>query len=219
MATRPMPNRQFLIDGAAGKIEVAESAPESESFLPKSAIAVVAHPHPLYGGTMDNKVVTTLARAFYDIGAVVYRFNFRGIGQTQGAHDEGRGETDDLLTVVAHARAAFGNDLPLWLSGFSFGGAVALKATERVQCEQMVLVAPAFQRLASWSAGTTSGNPPARTVLIHGETDETVPLADSFVWARDHEIPVVVVPGADHFFHRKLGIIRDMVVRLCSAEE
>ena len=219
MAARPMPTRHFLIDGTAGKIEVVESAPDTESFLAKTAIAVVLHPHPLFGGTMDNKVVTTLARAFYDIGAVVYRFNFRGVGQSEGKHDEGRGETEDLLTVIAHARAQFGKDLPLWLAGFSFGGAVALKATEEIVCEQMVLVAPAFQRLAGWAGGApgkvAGGNPPERTFLIHGETDETVPLADSFVWARGHDLPVIVVPGADHFFHKKLHVIRDMVTRLC----
>jgi uncharacterized protein len=215
MATRPMPSRQFLINGAAGKIEVAESAPDSESFLPRAGIAVVAHPHPLFGGTMDNKVVTTIARAFFDLGAVVYRFNFRGIGLSTGVHDEGAGETDDLVTVVEYARTQFGNELPLWLAGFSFGGAIALKATEQIPCEQMVLAAPAFQRLASWSGGRPGGKPPQKTVLIHGEVDETVPLADSFVWARDHEVPVVVIPGADHFFHRKLHIIKDIVTRLC----
>ena len=219
MATRPLPNRLVLIDGAAGKIELAQSAPDSESFLATAAIAVLAHPHPLFGGTMDNKVVTTLARAFHDIGAVVYRFNFRGVGQSSGVHDEGRGETLDLLTVVQYARAQFGDDLPLWLGGFSFGGAVALKATEQIACEQMVLVAPAFTRLASWADGRpgsiAGGKPPQKTILIHGEIDETVPLADSFVWARSHDVPVIVVPGADHFFHKKLHIIRDLVMRLC----
>jgi uncharacterized protein len=214
----PMPVRQSLIDGAAGKIEVAESVPDTQSFLARSAIAIVAHPHPLFGGTMDNKVVTTLARAFYDLNAAVVRFNFRGIGQTEGAHDEGRGETDDLVTIVDYARKQYGADLPLWLAGFSFGGAVALKATERITCDQMVLVAPAFKRLASWATqmpGKDSGcHPPERTVLIHGETDETVPLADSFVWARDHDLAVYVVPGADHFFHRKLHHIKDAVTRL-----
>ena len=219
MATRPLPNRLVLIDGAAGKIELAQSAPDSESFLATAAIAVLAHPHPLFGGTMDNKVVTTLARAFHDIGAVVYRFNFRGVGQSSGVHDEGRGETLDLLTVVQYARAQFGDGLPLWLGGFSFGGAVALKATEQIACEQMVLVAPAFTRLASWADGRpgsiVGGKPPQKTILIHGEIDETVPLADSFAWARSHDVPVIVVPGADHFFHKKLHIIRDLVMRLC----
>jgi len=215
----PMPNRQYVIDGAAGNIEVAIATPDTESFLGRAAIAVVAHPHPLFGGTMDNKVVTTLARSFYDLNAAVVRFNFRGIGQSMGVHDEGRGETDDLITVVEHARGEFGTDLPLWLAGFSFGGAVALKATERVNCDQMVLVAPAFKRLATWAEqlpGKNSGcKPPERTVLIHGELDETVPLADSFVWARDHDVAVFVVPGADHFFHRKLHHIKDATTRLC----
>jgi hypothetical protein len=214
-----MPVRQYFIPGGAGKIEVAESSPETESFLDRTAIAVIAHPHPLFGGTMDNKVVTTLARAFYDIGAVVLRFNFRGVGQSEGVHDQGRGETGDLIAVVEHARVQFGADVPLWLAGFSFGGAVALHATERVACEQLVLVAPAFQRLKLWSEGEAGriagGKPPARTVLIHGETDETVPLADSFVWARGHDVPVVVIPGADHFFHRKLHLIREVVMRMC----
>lgn len=215
----PMPNRVFLIDGAAGAIEVAESAPDSGSLLPQTAIAVVSHPHPLFGGTMDNKVVTSLARAFYDLNAIVIRYNFRGIGQSQGVHDEGRGETDDLLTVIDYARRTHGQDLPLWLAGFSFGGAVTLKSTERIRCDQMVLVAPAFKRLATWASslpGKESGcNPPERTLLIHGELDETVPLADSFVWARDHDKPVYVVPGADHFFHRKLHHIRDAVTHFC----
>jgi len=214
-----MPNRVTLIDGAAGKIEVAESVATSESFLPHAAIAVIAHPHPLFGGTMDNKVVTTLARSLYDLNAAVVRFNFRGIGQSEGTHDEGRGETDDLITVIEHARRTFGNDLPLWLAGFSFGGAVVLKSTERITCDQMVLVAPAFKRLATWASSLPSKesgcHPPECTLLIHGELDETVPLADSFVWARDHDFAVFVVPGADHFFHRKLHHIKDAVTRFC----
>lgn len=215
----PMPNHISLIDGAAGKIEIAESAPDTGTLLPQAAIAVIAHPHPLFGGTMDNKVVTSLARAFFDLNATVVRFNFRGIGQSEGVHDEGRGETDDLITVIEHARRTHGADLPLWLAGFSFGGAVTLKSTERIRCDQMVLVAPAFKRLATWASslpGKESGcNPPERTLLIHGELDETVPLADSFVWARDHDIPVLVVPGADHFFHRKLHHLKDAVTRFC----
>lgn len=215
----PMPNHISLIDGAAGKIEIAESLSASGSLLPPAAIAIIAHPHPLFGGTMDNKVVTTLARSFHDLNAAVLRFNFRGVGQSEGLHDEGRGETDDLLTVVEHARRQHGRDLPLWLAGFSFGGAVVLKATERITCDHMVLVAPAFKRLASWASalpGKDSGcHPPEHTLLIHGELDETVPLADSFVWARDHDIPVLVVPGADHFFHRKLHHLKDAVTRFC----
>src|SRR5438552_18588398 len=113
------PHGRALVVGTAGKIEVAAQVPASPR-----AVAVIAHPHPLFGGTMDNKVVTTLARAFTETGAATFRFNFRGVGASEGAHDEGRGEADDLIRVVEHARATAG-DLPLKLAGFSFGGAVA----------------------------------------------------------------------------------------------
>ncbi len=122
----PFPVARSLIEGAAGAIEVAAHVSDAEAPI---AIAVVAHPHPLFGGSMDNKVATTLARAMFDAGAASYRFNFRGVGKSQGDHDDGRGETVDLLTVVAHASAAHPG-LPLWLSGFSFGAAVTLAASE-----------------------------------------------------------------------------------------
>ena len=112
-----------MIPGAAGPIEIASDVPESPV-----AVAVVAHPHPLYGGTMDNKVVTTLERAFRGLGAASFRFNFRGVGQTAGTHDEGRGETDDMLRVIGHAREQVPG-APLWIAGFSFGGAVAARAS------------------------------------------------------------------------------------------
>jgi alpha/beta superfamily hydrolase len=204
-----VPTERFVIGGAAGKIEVAAHLP---SAIARRAIAVVAHPHPLFGGTMDNKVVTTIARAMFDAGAAVYRFNFRGVGKTEGSHDEGRGETEDMLRVIEHARAAVGdNTLPLWLAGFSFGGAVALAASEKAVAGEMVLVAPAFQRIAHWANVQNGGNPPASTLLIHGENDETVPLADSMDWARSRDMAVAVVPGADHFFHMRLHIIKRLV--------
>lgn len=207
------------IQGAAGAIEVASVVPESPV-----AIAVVAHPHPLFGGTMDNKVVTTVARAFADAGAAVFRFNFRGVGASEGAHDEGRGETDDLLQVVEHARQALGGH-PLWLAGFSFGGGVALRASNCIEVERLVLVAPALRRIT----GHGLGEPPnpedpalgaigrhtsANTLIVHGDRDETVLLADSVEWASRRDVPILLVPGADHFFHRKLHVIRDVVTRL-----
>ena len=207
-----------LIDGGAGKIEVAYALPE----VPR-AVAVVAHPHPLFGGTMENKVVTTVAKAFLDAGAATYRFNFRGVGATQGPHDEGRGETDDLLQVIEFAHERYGA-LPVWLSGFSFGGGVALRASATVDFAQLVLVAPSFRRLT----GEGLGEPPSpddpllgssgrhtttNTVVIHGDKDETVPLSDSINWAAPRDVAVVVVPGADHFFHRKLHVIREAVGR------
>ena len=207
-----------LIEGAAGRIEVSAAVLEAPR-----AIAVVAHPHPLYGGTMDNKVVTTLAKAFTEKGATTFRFNFRGIGATEGAHDEGRGETEDCLAVIAHARNVAGG-LPLWLAGFSFGGAIAVKASAREDFQHLVLVAPAFRRLTGHGLGAAPDphDPElgkegrhglANTLVVHGDRDETVLLEDSLAWATPRDVPIVVVPGADHFFHRKLHIVRDAVGR------
>ncbi len=198
-----------LIAGPAGAIEVAAQVPISSTL---SAVAVVAHPHPLFGGTMDNKVATTVARALLDAGAATYRFNFRGVGGTEGIHDDGRGETEDMLKVIEYAQSLH-LGLPLWLSGFSFGGAVALAASEKVSASEMILIAPAFQRLAHWQNAATGGVVPESTLIIHGEKDETVPLADSLDWARPRNIPVVVVPEADHFFHQRLHIIRRIASR------
>ncbi len=207
-----------LIEGAAGRIEVAAASPAA----PRMA-AVIAHPHPLFGGTMENKVVTTIARALSEAGAATLRFNFRGVGATGGKHDEGRGETDDMLRVVGYAREAFG-ELPLVLAGFSFGGAVAVRASGRTEFRQLVLVAPGFRRLTEHGMGAAPDpNDPnlgapgrhthANTVVVHGDLDETVPLSDSIAWATPREVPVVVVPGGEHFFHRKLHVLREIVER------
>jgi hypothetical protein len=184
---------------------------------------VIAHPHPLFGGTMDNKVVTTLERAFRERGVATFRFNFRGIGATEGVHDEGRGETEDMLRVAEHARATVPG-LPLKLAGFSFGGTVAARASEGTDFQQLVLVAPGFRRISAQGMGAAPdpadpalGSPgrhtTANTVIVHGDLDETVPLSDSIAWAAVREVPVVVVPGAEHFFHRKLHILREIVSR------
>jgi len=207
-----------FVAGAAGRIEVAATGPATPRM-----VAVIAHPHPLFGGTMDNKVVTTLARAFAEAGAATLRFNFRGVGATQGTHDEGRGETDDMVRVVEHACRAHPG-LPLALAGFSFGGAVATRASARVEFEQLVLVAPGFRRITAEGMGTAPDpddpelGAPGRhttqnTVIVHGDRDETVPLADSLAWASAREVPVVVVPGGEHFFHRKLHVLREIVLR------
>lgn len=203
------PVSKSLIAGQAGAIEIAAHVSETRAPV---AIAVVAHPHPLFGGTMDNKVATTLARALFDAGAATFRFNFRGVGGTEGAHDEGRGETADLLTVVAHAGRMYPG-IPLWMSGFSFGAAVTLAASEQIKCDEMVLVAPGFSRMAHWQNVKSGGEAPASTLLIHGEKDETVPLADSLNWARSRDISVIVVPDADHFFHQRLHTLRRIIDR------
>jgi alpha/beta superfamily hydrolase len=207
-----------FVEGAAGRIEVAATHPSAPRM-----VAVIAHPHPLFGGTMDNKVVTTLARAFAESGAATVRFNFRGVGATEGRHDEGRGETEDMLRVVEHALETHPG-LPLALAGFSFGGAVAVRASGAADFAQLVLVAPGFRRITGEGMGAAPdphdpqlGAPgrhtTANTVVVHGDRDETVPLTDSISWATPREVPVIVVPGGEHFFHRKLHVLREIVLR------
>jgi alpha/beta superfamily hydrolase len=214
----PAAAERVLLEGASGKIEVAYSLPEAPN-----AIAVIAHPHPLFGGTMDNKVVTTLARAFSESGAAPFRFNFRGVGASEGAHDEGRGETEDMLRVIEHAQQVAG-PLPLKIAGFSFGGAVATRASAAAEFAQLVLVAPGFRRItghgmgeapdpADPNLGAPGRHGPANTVIVHGDLDETVPLSDSIAWATPREVPVIVIPGGEHFFHRKLHVLREIVAR------
>jgi hypothetical protein len=194
--------RRELVAGPAGKIECAVDDPEGAPRAGKDAargVALIAHPHPLFGGTLDNKVVQTLARAFVELGYTAWRPNFRGVGASEGAHDEGRGEVDDLAAVAAHA----GSSHPV-LAGFSFGAAVQTRLAQRIAPERMVLVGVAVKHLEALPV-------PADTILIHGEEDTTVPLADVLAWAKPQELPVVVVPGADHFFHRRLHILRAIV--------
>jgi alpha/beta superfamily hydrolase len=184
--------RRETVAGPAGRIECAVDEPAGSP----RGIALIAHPHPLFGGTLDNKVVQTLARAFVELGYAAWRPNFRGVGASEGRHDEGRGEVDDLAAVLAHTRAA----RPV-LAGFSFGAAMTAKLGARVQAERMVLVGIAV---------TSHELPPvpAGTLVIHGEADETIPLAAVLDWARPQELPVLVLPGADHFFHRKLPALK-----------
>ncbi len=156
---------------------------------------------------MDNKVVQTLARAFVQLGYRTARFNFRGIGKSEGAWDEGRGEIDDALAVLAAVRAS---DEPFVLAGFSFGAYVstqaALRLPEEARAERLVLVGPATSRFNTAAV-------PADTVVIHGEVDDVVPLSSVLDWARPQALPVVVVPGVGHFFHGQLPLLKNIVVR------
>jgi alpha/beta superfamily hydrolase len=198
---------RLSIAGPVGAIEVAIDAPHG---APRG-LALVAHPHPLYGGALDNKVTQTLARAFVQLGYLAARPNFRGVGATEGAHDEGNGETDDLLTVIdaLRSREPALASLPVALAGFSFGSFVVSRVARRMEArgepaQRMVLVGAA--------AGRFSVEPvPPDTIVIHGEVDDTVPLAAVLDWARPQELPVVVIPGADHFFHRKLALVKRIV--------
>jgi alpha/beta superfamily hydrolase len=189
--------RREFVAGAAGRIECAVDKPDGSA----RGVALIAHPHPLFGGSLDNKVVQTLARAFVELGYEAWRPNFRGVGETDGVHDEGRGELEDLQAVLNAIRTE-----KFILAGFSFGASLAARLAERSQPEWMVLVGVGITRIMAPPV-------PAGTLVIHGENDDTVPLAAILEWARPQELPVVVVPGADHFFHRKLHILRALVQR------
>ena len=187
--------RREWVAGPAGKIECAVDFPAA---APRG-VALVAHPHPLHGGTLDNKVVQTLARAFVELGYTAWRPNFRGVGASEGTHDEGRGELEDLAAVIEFS----GAETPV-LAGFSFGAAVQARLAQRVKPERMALVGIAVRHQEVPPV-------PADSIVIHGEKDETVLLADVLAWARPQDLPVVVVPGADHFFHRRLPVLRAII--------
>ena len=200
-------SQKFYLTGHAGKMECLLDLPEG---APRG-IALVAHPHPLYGGTMENKVAQTLARTFVALGYATARFNFRGVGASEGAHDNGRGEVDDMDIMYAHMRAQF-PDLPVALSGFSFGTFVQAQFQQRLvaegrPAERLVLVGTAAGK---WPMPEV----PQDTILIHGELDDTITLTQVFDWARPLDLPVIVIPGADHFFHRKLGHIKNLVIQM-----
>ncbi|MFM9917048.1 MAG: alpha/beta hydrolase [Rhizobacter sp.] len=196
--------RRHSVAGPVGQIECAIDEPSHSTTASPRGVAVICHPHPLHGGTMDNKVVQTLARALVQLGYTSVRFNFRGIGASQGGWDEGRGEVDDALAVIAAHRL---DGLPLVLAGFSFGGYVASQAAQKLgtAAERLVLVGPAVQNFAV-------ANVPADTLVIHGETDDVVPLSAVFDWARPQALPVTVLPGAGHFFHGQLPVLKHIVV-------
>ncbi len=198
--------RKSTFAGPIGAIEIAVDAPAGEPV----GTAVIAHPHPLFGGTMDNKVVQTLARAFVQCGWTAVRFNFRGVGGTEGTHDEGRGELDDFLAVVAHA-APQGR---LALAGFSFGAFVTTHAFERLagarEIDKLVLVGTSVSRSPAAPVAAAAHD---RTLVVHGEADDTVLLKDVLDWARPQALPVTVVPGGGHFFHGQLPLLKGLVVR------
>lgn len=199
---------RLQLQGAAGAIEALRD--EAAAGEPARGVAVIAHPHPLFGGTMDNKVVQTLARAFVQCGWTAVRFNFRGVGASAGVHDAGQGETQDLLSVVQ----AVAPDGPLSLAGFSFGSFVACGAISALEpsrtVEKIVLVGTAAARFQVPALPQAAHE---RALVVHGEQDDTVPLSAVMDWARPQSLPVTVVPGGGHFFHGQLPLLKSLVVR------
>lgn len=209
-------HEHVFLDGPDGRIEVFVEPHPPASPHPR-AIALIAHPHPLFGGTADNKVVTTLAKAFRELGCATLRPSFRGVGGSEGEHDHGIAETEDLLAVHAYARGRFGHDLPVYLAGFSFGAYVTTRLALRLQemhdpAGRLVLVGTAAGFIEGMRQYETAAVP-ADTIVIHGSQDETVPLPNVLAWAEPMDLPVTVIAGADHFFHRRLHLIRDIIHR------
>jgi len=202
--------KKFSITGPAGNLEGIAHLPDE---LPR-AIAVIAHPLPTMGGTMDNKVVTTLAKAFAELGYAALRFNFRGVGNSDGEFDNGNGEMEDVLAIVRYAQQEYGS-LPLILAGFSFGGYVQARVARHLHPhpQRLVLIAPAVGRTVP-SFKKSTGMPPVRqdTLLVHGELDEVVPLDEVLQWARPLHLPIVVLPEAGHFFHGRLNQLKQVVL-------
>ena len=204
---------RFTINGPAGLLEIARdlaAAPDGQV----RGTAVIAHPHPLFSGTMDNKVVQTMARAFVASGWNAVRFNFRGVGASQGSYDAGTGERADMLAVVQQLAA----EGPLALAGFSFGSFVMSHVLAELwpqrQIEKAVFVGTAATRFAVASVPPEAHE---RTLVIHGEADDVVPLADVMNWARSQILPVTVIPDGAHFFHGQLPLLKGLVMRHLSA--
>jgi alpha/beta superfamily hydrolase len=204
--------QKSVIQGAAGAIEIAIDP--AAGGLVQKGLAVIAHPHPLFGGTMDNKVVQTMVRAFTQCGWTAVRFNFRGVGASEGVHDEGRGELEDMLAVVSHAAGSGA----ICLAGFSFGAFVTTHAFARLNAlrsiEKLVLVGTSVSRAP---AAPIEPAAHAKTLVVHGEQDDTVELGAVMDWARPQALPVTVVPGGGHFFHGQLPLLKSLVVRHLSS--
>jgi alpha/beta superfamily hydrolase len=215
MVLKPLHSERLIVPGPAGGLETLIETPSQQVQSAIEHFAVVCHPHPLYGGTLDNKVVYTLARAFQELGAPAIRFNFRGVGASAGQYDEGRGETEDALAVIAHGRQRWPGAM-LWLAGFSFGAAVAIRASEGAQPDRLVTVAPAVTRINVQNVEM----PSCRWLVVQGDADDVVEPGAVLNWASGlSPAPVVsVLPGAGHYFHGRLHELRDAVLAFMRAD-
>lgn len=206
MASSTVVPETLRLEGGAGAVEALLEVPAG-SATPR-AVAVCCHPHPLYGGALTNKVIHTVARAFVGAGVPALRFNFRGVGASEGVHDEGRGETEDVIAVAAWARQRFPG-AALWLAGFSFGAWVALRAAPKVSPELLVSVAPPVGR---WDFSGIA-RPRCPWLLVQGTADELLDASVVEAWARalSPDVRIVSMDGASHFFHGRLHELQDAV--------
>jgi len=198
-----VPRYKLRIDGPGGKIETVIDDPGAE----RRGLALIAHPHPLHGGSLENKVVTTIAKTLLDLGYVAVRPNFRGVGLSEGEYDHGEGEVADMQAVLDFVRARY-PDLPLVLAGFSFGAVVQSRLNASAQPKHLLLVGPAVNLFQM-------GTAPTHTLVIHGECDELVPIDQVRAWATQHGVTLAVVRDADHFFHKKLSELKQHILELC----
>ena len=205
--------QKFFIDGPAGKLQVILGEPES---VPKG-IAIIAHPHPLHGGTMDNKVVQILFTTLLALGFITAKFNFRGVGKSEGTFDHGIGEIEDVMVVTQTIRDQFNRDstdLPLLLAGFSFGGAIQLHAAEQLIPEFLILVAPSVVNLNAPAVPEAT----KLALIIQGDQDDIVIPGDLLAWATPQSQPIIFIPGAEHFFHGKLALLKQVILQSFSPQ-
>ena len=203
--------QKFFVDGPIGKLETILGEPESAPI----GIAIIAHPHPLHGGTMENKIIHTLFHSLLELGFIAVKFNFRGVGESEGIFDNGIGEIEDTVTVTNAIRSQYSNHLPrmpLLLAGFSFGGGIQLHAAVELNPEYLVLVAPSVKNLNAPSVQEQT----KQVLIIHGEHDEIVSIKTILDWAAPQSLPVVIIPGAEHFFHGKLPVLKRAILNFNS---
>ena len=202
----PREHSEFLLRGPVGAIECATDVPEPE--VERPATIIICHPHPLHSGTMHNKVVTILERSMRELGLRTLRFNFRGVGKSEGAHDDGYGETDDLFAVAEWVRRTRPED-SLWLGGFSFGSFITLRAALNLDVGQLISIAPPADRYPFDSLH----HPECPWLVIQGDEDEVVNIDAVRVWIDSIKPPpdLIVMEEADHFFHRRLMDLRGLL--------
>jgi alpha/beta superfamily hydrolase len=201
---------KLFVKGPTGKLETIVLVPASKP----RGIAIIAHPHPLYQGNMDNKVVYILSKALLESGYLTVKFNFRGVGASEGSHAEGIGEIDDVLAVTQSIRHQYdieSDHLPLLLAGFSFGGAIQAYVAQQLNPEKLVLIAPSVARMKAPPVVDHADS----VFIVHGSLDDIVSLQSVLDWAAPQTIPVTVIPGAEHFFHGKLAILKQVILNAC----